>query len=340
MQNNWQLEWNKMSKLALYTQIRAIKYNKSIVYLHQSVVVAPVGELVQPLQVKWLKLPYIGCPLYHKSGSSSLCVYVGLGPHIPDIPTVHGISYVEYTTHTVSAMVLLQVDIGQGWKPPGHYVQRSCGLFPAPYPQNYPEVDSVCWLFELLGIFVAKCIQDKRRVDLPLSRPFFKLMAGTPRGQCHPLEEEELGLPGTNGDLEGAGGGGGEGGSDSAPARETRPGDNQRAAVEENEAENDSRGGGEEDGSNRGGQNNVVLVTPRGEAQAASLKEAELLLATTGEGEEEITKDRGGEKEELLVLEELGETGGGGGGGEGEGEVAWFKGILQMEDLEEVNPHR
>ena len=234
---------------------------------------------------------------------------------------------------------MLQVDIGQGWKPPGHYVQRSCGLFPAPYPQNSPQIEELCRLFELLGIFIAKCIQDKRRVDLPLSRPLFKLMTGASQA-CHPLAEEP-GPPGNNGGHEGAGGG-----AESEPATTgetlTRPGDNQRAPVEQNEVEmNNWRVVGDvgrEDSSNRG-TSHVVVVGPRGgEAQAASSKEAEVL----GEGaEEEITKDCGGEKEELLVLEELGETGGGGGGGGGgEGEAPWFQGILQMEDLEKVNPHR
>ena len=176
---------------------------------------------------------------------------------------------------------------------------------------------------------MAKCIQDKRRVDLPLSRPLFKLMTGATQ-ECHPLAEEP-GPPGNNGGHEGAGGG-----AESDPATtgemETRPGDNKRAPVEQNE--DNSRRVGQEEVSSYRGTNNVVVVGPRGgEAQAASSKEAEVLGEEAGE---EITKDCGGEKEELLVLEELGETG----GGEGEGETAWFQGILQLEDLEEVNHHR
>ncbi|XP_015205637.2 E3 ubiquitin-protein ligase HECTD1 isoform X9 [Lepisosteus oculatus] len=69
-----------------------------------------------------------------------------------------------------------QVDLGGGLKPPGYYVQRSCGLFPAPFPQDSDELDRISKLFLFLGVFLAKCIQDNRLVDLPISKPFFKLM--------------------------------------------------------------------------------------------------------------------------------------------------------------------
>ncbi|KAK3538022.1 hypothetical protein QTP70_027376 [Hemibagrus guttatus] len=69
-----------------------------------------------------------------------------------------------------------QVDLGGGLKPPGYYVQRSCGLFPAPFPQDSDELDRIAKLFHFLGIFLAKCIQDNRLVDLPVSQPFFKLL--------------------------------------------------------------------------------------------------------------------------------------------------------------------
>ncbi|XP_023647938.1 E3 ubiquitin-protein ligase HECTD1 isoform X9 [Paramormyrops kingsleyae] len=69
-----------------------------------------------------------------------------------------------------------QVDLGGGLKPPGYYVQRSCGLFPAPFPQDSDELERLRKLFFFLGIFLAKCIQDNRLVDLPISQPFFKLL--------------------------------------------------------------------------------------------------------------------------------------------------------------------
>ncbi|XP_033000015.1 E3 ubiquitin-protein ligase HECTD1 isoform X9 [Lacerta agilis] len=69
-----------------------------------------------------------------------------------------------------------QVDIGGGLKPPGYYVQRSCGLFTAPFPQDSDELERITKLFHFLGIFLAKCIQDNRLVDLPISKPFFRLM--------------------------------------------------------------------------------------------------------------------------------------------------------------------
>lgn len=55
-------------------------------------------------------------------------------------------------------------------------MQRSCGLFPAAFPQDSEELERIAKLFHFLGIFLAKCIQDNRLVDLPLSQPFFKLL--------------------------------------------------------------------------------------------------------------------------------------------------------------------
>lgn len=55
-------------------------------------------------------------------------------------------------------------------------MQRSCGLFTAPFPQDSDELERITKLFHFLGIFLAKCIQDNRLVDLPISKPFFKLM--------------------------------------------------------------------------------------------------------------------------------------------------------------------
>lgn len=67
------------------------------------------------------------------------------------------------------------MDIGHGNKPPGYYVQRAGGLFPAPYPQT-DQMDKVESMFEFIGTLLAKCLQDGRLIDLPLSRPFLKLL--------------------------------------------------------------------------------------------------------------------------------------------------------------------
>lgn len=68
------------------------------------------------------------------------------------------------------------VDLGEGTKPPGYYVRRSAGLFPAPLPQDSVKCDRACTHFWFLGVFLAKVLQDNRLVDLPLSMPFLKLM--------------------------------------------------------------------------------------------------------------------------------------------------------------------
>ena len=192
-------------------------------------------------------------------------------------------------------------------------------------------MEQLCRLFELLGIFIAKCIQDKRRVDLPLARPFFKLMT-TSAARVSCVEEEC-----------GAGEPEEEGKSDQGEGTQLRNNE-QLTEDERNDSSQlvsnrqqqqhprQSRGSLQQPGS-RGNQN-VDRTTDEG--AATSSKEAELQMLVAGE-EDEITKDCGGEKEEL-VLEELGE--GGGGGGMPETEASWFEGILQLEDLEEVNPYR
>merc|ERR550534_3214306 len=64
----------------------------------------------------------------------------------------------------------------EGAKPPGYYVLRPSGLFPAPLPQDSPICDHAEQLFWFLGVFLAKALQDGRLVDLPLSTPFLKLL--------------------------------------------------------------------------------------------------------------------------------------------------------------------
>jgi E3 ubiquitin-protein ligase HECTD1 len=52
-----------------------------------------------------------------------------------------------------------QIDLGEGVKPPGYYVQRIGGLFPAYLPPDSDECRDVTMLFETFGIFIAKLIQ-------------------------------------------------------------------------------------------------------------------------------------------------------------------------------------
>ncbi|CAD6199393.1 unnamed protein product [Caenorhabditis auriculariae] len=69
-----------------------------------------------------------------------------------------------------------ELDLGEGKKPAGYYVRRPGGLFPAPLPPHTDEVKEAAEMFRVLGIFLAKVLQDGRLVDLPLSRPFIKLL--------------------------------------------------------------------------------------------------------------------------------------------------------------------
>ncbi|XP_075224551.1 ubiquitin fusion-degradation 4-like isoform X4 [Lycorma delicatula] len=83
------------------------------------------------------------------------------------------------------------LDLGEGMKPPGYYVRRLSGLFPAPLPQDSSACDRAVSHFWFLGVFLAKVLQDNRLVDLPLSQPFLKLIC---QGDIQNNINERIGL--------------------------------------------------------------------------------------------------------------------------------------------------
>ncbi|KAG7213737.1 hypothetical protein KM043_002970 [Ampulex compressa] len=82
---------------------------------------------------------------------------------------------------------------GEQIRPAGYYVTRPSGLFPAPLPQDSAACERAVRYFWFLGVFLAKVLQDNRLVDLPLSRPFLKLMC---RGDITNNVNEKIGLTG------------------------------------------------------------------------------------------------------------------------------------------------
>ncbi|KAL3265554.1 hypothetical protein HHI36_009759 [Cryptolaemus montrouzieri] len=86
------------------------------------------------------------------------------------------------------------IDLGEGVKPPGYYVRRPSGLFPAPLPQNSEICDKAVKNFWFLGVFLAKVLQDNRLVDLPLSQNFLKLMC---HGEILNTVNERIGYAGS-----------------------------------------------------------------------------------------------------------------------------------------------
>ncbi|XP_076672486.1 ubiquitin fusion-degradation 4-like isoform X5 [Andrena cerasifolii] len=82
---------------------------------------------------------------------------------------------------------------GEQIRPAGYYVTRPSGLFPAPLPQESTACDRAVRYFWFLGVFLAKVLQDNRLVDLPLSRPFLKLMC---HGDITNNVNEKIGLSG------------------------------------------------------------------------------------------------------------------------------------------------
>ncbi len=69
-----------------------------------------------------------------------------------------------------------EMDLGEGMKPAGFYIRRPGGLFPAPLPQNSAKAQQAEAMFWFIGVFLAKVLQDSRLINLPLSRPFLKLL--------------------------------------------------------------------------------------------------------------------------------------------------------------------
>jgi hypothetical protein len=57
----------------------------------------------------------------------------------------------------------------------GMFIHETYGLFPAHYPPNSVS-ESVLELFNFMGIFLAKSLQDQRLVDIPFSRPLLKIL--------------------------------------------------------------------------------------------------------------------------------------------------------------------
>ncbi|GMS95260.1 hypothetical protein PENTCL1PPCAC_17435, partial [Pristionchus entomophagus] len=83
-----------------------------------------------------------------------------------------------------------ELDLGEGKKPPGYYVRRSSGLFPAPLPPHSKDSKRATELFKVLGIFLAKVLQDGRLVDLPLARSFLKLVTHASVSHDKPVKTE------------------------------------------------------------------------------------------------------------------------------------------------------
>lgn len=168
---------------------------------------------------------------------------------------------------------------------------------------------------------MAKCIQDGRRVDLPLSRPFFKLMCSTAKHQTTPppdhvtqSESEEHSSP-THEEVE--------------SLRQSQQPDTN--VINENENENSAvQSNQQQSGSGIGNGNGTASAARVRNVVGAGLKEAELLVTAA---QAEISKD--GTSKEVVTLEDLSGTAPASGS-----TVPWFTGILDNEDFAEVNPFR
>ena len=169
---------------------------------------------------------------------------------------------------------------------------------------------------------MAKCIQDGRRVDLPLSRPFFKLMCSTAKHQTTPpdhvtqSESEEHPSP-THEEAESLR----QSHVQQPDTNNINEDENENSAVQSNQMQS---------GSSIGNGNGTASATRVRNVVGAGLKEAELLATAA---QVEICKDGSGK--DVLTLEEISSTALTTGS-----TVPWFNGILDNEDFAEVNPFR
>ena len=159
-------------------------------------------------------------------------------------------------------------------------------------------------------MFLAKCIQDGRRVDLPLSRPFFKLMCTPGRKDIVSGQSEESSDEG-----------------DISPTPQNHPIFDQRTDTMNDDADKESnRTFDQPTNSNQRLADTYGASRQRAQLGEAGGGKAAELLATQID---EISKD--GSPKDEVTLEQLSSLGGGG---------AWFDSILKKEDYLEVNPYR
>lgn len=181
-------------------------------------------------------------------------------------------------------------------------------------------------------MFVAKCIQDGRRVDLPLSQPFFKLM-------CMPWEKGIIRNPGTVAEEEE------EEEEEVMEDREQVTLASRNTPLRQDTSSDTSNNEDRDRGRNttspeqrRESSSDLFILDSGGVVLAneashphhhgeAGAKEAELVLANHMT---EISKD--GCPKDRVTLEQV--------EGEGPEERGWFEDILERADLLEVNPYQ
>ena len=149
-------------------------------------------------------------------------------------------------------------------------------------------------------MFIAKCIQDGRRVDLPLSRPFYKLLCTPGSHQTHvdhtPNDHEE---------------------ETTSPCNES---DNQTSNISEGQA-------------GPTGRSNRPLTPHPLNSDMEGGKVAEFLFC------DEIPKDSCKNEVLTLELGETEESGSDT-QRQSSSDTSWLTGILDRGDLEEINPYR
>ena len=164
----------------------------------------------------------------------------------------------------------------------------------------------ICKLFELLGIFLAKCFQDGRRIDIPLANSFLKLLCSTQDGLPTSYTRKSVSVESNIG-------------SEDNNNEEEKPISPANAKEEISTDDNCL--------------DNTQLNRTTDEVEGATGKER--LIMVDVEKEEEVSR-KDGSKEDVLKSEHtrlshedpLRST------------LPWFTGILTINDLRSVDPYR
>ena len=176
-------------------------------------------------------------------------------------------------------------------------------------------------------MFIAKCIQDGRRVDLPLSRPFFKLLC-TPSAGSSASSDSPVSATAASGPESGQERSDSNSPCNDSPCSSTSTEDNSENSNHTNNPEEQADSSAHSNQRTRPQTPHPINSGSGIWPDGAGLKEAEVLLS------DEIPKDRSC-KNDVLTLQELGEN-----------EVVsltvgpWFAGILDQTDLMEINPYQ
>ena len=182
----------------------------------------------------------------------------------------------------------------------------------------------MCQLFNLLGLFLAKCIQDSRRVDIPLAPAFFKLICligvgearRAPRGRSLSIDSVES-LDDTEG---------------TRRCFDPHPQDSNRIPAADDE-DDEGKGAPVREGQDKATMDKEQRIMEESGAEEISKDDSKEELPSTTSSLPEKAQTAIG-REAVTVTSPSPSS------GSHPPTQAWFSGLLESQDLLEVDPYR